>query len=43
MNVIDTQYPVIKAVGKKVFKWKLSYDLDDDWDLLWTDNAVQPE
>jgi hypothetical protein len=30
-------------VGKKVFKWKLSYDLEDDWDLLWTDNAVQPD
>lgn len=42
-NVTDTQYPVIKAVGKKVFKWRLTYELEDDWDLCWTDNAVQTE
>jgi tubulin polyglutamylase TTLL6/13 len=39
MNVSDTQYPVVKFVGKKILKWKLQYD-GDNWDLFWTDNAV---
>ena len=34
---------MIKAVGKKVFKWKLTMELEDDWDIHWTDNAVNPE
>ncbi len=41
LNAIDCRYPVVKFVGKKVFKWKLSYDLETmDWDIMWTDNAV---
>ena len=44
MNVSDTMYPVVKFVGKKIFKWKLQYEPDQvNWDLFWTDNAVQPE
>lgn len=44
MNVSDTQYDVVKYVGKKLFKWKLSYETENfDWDIMWTDNAVQPE
>ncbi|KAL4501611.1 hypothetical protein ABPG72_018662 [Tetrahymena utriculariae] len=44
MNVADTQYPVVKFVGKKIFKWKLCYDAENtDCDITWTDNAVQPE
>lgn len=33
----------MKHVGRKIFKWKLSYDNEAEWDILWTDNAVQPE
>lgn len=43
INVSETQYPVVKAVGKKLFKWRLSYDPEEDWDVWWTDMAVQPE
>jgi len=44
MNVSDTQYDVVRYVGKKIFNWKLSYNGDStDWDMFWTDNAVQPE
>ena len=44
INVSDTQYPVVRQVSKKVFHWRLSFDLEDtDFDLWWTDNAVQPE
>jgi len=44
MNVSDTQYDVVKYVGKKIFGWKLSYETETfDWDIMWTDNAVQPE
>lgn len=41
---IDTIYSVVKFVGKVSMKWKLQYDPDQiNWDLMWTDNAVQPE
>ncbi|KAL4499341.1 hypothetical protein ABPG72_006927 [Tetrahymena utriculariae] len=44
LNVADTKYPVVKFVGKKIFKWKLAYDMESmDFDIFWTDNAVQPE
>ncbi|EGR32668.1 tubulin-tyrosine ligase family protein, putative [Ichthyophthirius multifiliis] len=44
MNVSDTQYPVVKFVGKKLLKWRLSYDSENtECDIYWTDNAVQPE
>lgn len=27
-----------------MFKWKLQYELEVfNWDICWTDNAVQPE
>lgn len=40
-SYLDTRYPVVKYVGKKIMKWKLSYEPEGfDWDLLWTDNAV---
>ena len=42
--VSDTQYPVIKFIGKMVMKWILQYETEvNSWDLMWTDNAVQPE
>lgn len=44
INVSSTKYDVVKHVGKKIMFWKLSYDEDsDEWDVFWTDNAVQPE
>ena len=44
INVSDTQYPVVRWVAKKYFHWRLTYDPEDpDFDLWWTDSAVQPE
>ena len=44
LNVSDTKYAVVKYVGKKMFGWKLSYKHEDmEWDVMWTDNAVDPE
>ncbi|EGR29093.1 tubulin-tyrosine ligase family protein, putative [Ichthyophthirius multifiliis] len=44
MNVSDTKYEVIKFVAKKIMQWKLNYDSESsDWDVFWTDNAVQPD
>ena len=43
-NVSSTKYEIVRHVAKKVFGWKLNYDEEsDDWDVFWTDNAVQPE
>lgn len=43
MNVALTKYAVVKKVGK-FFKWRLTKKEDDDnWDVFWTDAAVQPE
>lgn len=43
-NVSDTKYAVVRYVGRKLFGWKLSNKHDDmDWDVLWTDGAVEPE
>ena len=39
----DTKYPIVKYVGRKLFKWKLSFDNEEEFDILWTDSAVQPE
>jgi tubulin polyglutamylase TTLL6/13 len=44
MNVSMTQYEVVRKVGRKAFNWKLSYDAEsEEWDMFWTDSAVQPE
>lgn len=43
-NVSNTKYEVVRYVAKKVIGMKLSYDDEsEEWDLLWTDSAVQPE
>ena len=43
-NVSNTKYEIVRHVAKKMFHWKLSYDEEsDDWDVFWTDGAVQPE
>lgn len=42
-NHIDCQYPVVSRVAKKL-GWKLQSNAEaTDWDVFWTDNAVQPE
>jgi tubulin polyglutamylase TTLL6/13 len=34
----------VRHVAKKIFGWKLSYEEEtEDWDVFWTDSAVQPE
>lgn len=42
-SFLETKYPVIKYVGKKLFKWRLTYDPESEWDVCWTDGAVAPE
>jgi len=43
-NVSSTKYEIVRHVTKKVFGWKLSYEEEsEEWDLFWTDSAVQPE
>ena len=40
----DTQYPVVRFVSKKLLGWKLCYEIENfDCDVIWTDNAVQPD
>ncbi|CAD8074759.1 unnamed protein product [Paramecium primaurelia] len=44
MNVSDTNYNVVKFVGKKIFKWILQYESDEvNWDIFWTDSTVSSE
>lgn len=49
MNVAQTKYHVVKYVGKKIFKMKLSAantDFQDEkyeFDLYWCDNGVTVE
>ena len=44
MNVSDTQYSVVKFVGKKIMNWVLDYTPLEDYnfDICWTDNSVKP-
>jgi len=44
LNISETKYAVVRFVGRKVFNWKLSHKSEDmDWDVMWSDNAVEPE
>lgn len=40
INVNHCHYPVVRAVAK-AFNIKLTYSDDDDWDILWSDGAIQ--
>jgi tubulin polyglutamylase TTLL6/13 len=42
-NISDTKYDVVKYVGRRLYKWKLTHDPETEWDVCWTDNAVQVE
>ena len=33
----------MRYVGKKIFQWRLSEETDGEWDVFWTDCAVNPE
>jgi len=37
---LECDYDLIKHVGKKLLHWKISNDLNDDWDVRWTDSNV---
>jgi len=37
---LDTNYSVVKHVGKKLFGFKLSNDIEEPWDIMWTDGMV---
>ena len=44
INLAETKYDVVRYVGKKLLGWKVIRDIESkDWDVYWTDNAVQPE
>ncbi|CAG9330520.1 ttll-11_12 [Blepharisma stoltei] len=44
VNVSCTKYDVVKRVAKEFFQWRLDFKDDNlNWDLFWTDGAVQPE
>ncbi|OMJ80754.1 hypothetical protein SteCoe_18912 [Stentor coeruleus] len=43
-NVSSTKYEVVRHAAKKILGWKLSYEEEnEEWDVFWTDSAVQPE
>ena len=43
-TIEDTKYPVVRFVGKKIYNWVLQNESEaTNWDIFWTDNAVQPE
>ena len=43
-NLSDTRYDVVKYVFKKQMGWKTEKDPENkNWDVWWTDSAVQPE
>lgn len=44
INLAETKYDVVRYVAKKMLGWKIIRDIESkDWDVYWTDNAVQPE
>ena len=43
MYVGQTQYEVVKEVGRDIFGWKLTNRAKEDWDLCWMDERVTPE
>lgn len=42
-NVFNTQYDVIKEVGRREYNWKLSkrdpWNTQIEWDIIWCDVA----
>lgn len=43
IGILDCQYSVVRKVAKH-FGWKRQKEAETlNWDVCWTDNAVQPE
>jgi len=42
-NISETRYEVVRHVARKMMNYKLTSEPEVEWDVLWTDNAVQPE
>ena len=42
-NIFDTKYDIIPHIVQEVFNWNVSSEDDENWDVLWTDNAVSPD
>ena len=40
INVNHCHYPVVRSVAK-IYKIKLTYSEEEDWDILWSDGAIQ--
>ena len=40
MNIAQTKYQVVRYVAKNIYKMKLTYNEDEDWDICWQDGAV---
>lgn len=43
MHVANTQYDVVRYVGKKKYKMRLTHADEDDWDLQWIDTNMTPD
>jgi tubulin polyglutamylase TTLL6/13 len=43
VNVLHTQYDVVKEVLKNHFRCKLSVEEEGEWDLMWMDSGVTSE
>ena len=43
VNVLNTEYDIIKEVMKDEFKFRLSMDTEGEWDLFWADTGVSNE
>ena len=43
MNTAQTKYMVVRYVGKKVYRMKLTRCDEEDWDICWQDGAVSCE
>ena len=43
MNVQQTKYPVVRYVGKRIYKMKLTRNDEEDLDICWHEGDVQCE
>lgn len=40
INILNTQYSVVREVAKKEFRFKASLNAGSEWDLFWADTGV---
>ena len=43
VNVLNTEYEVVKETMKRTFGYKLSVEADGEWDLFWANTGVTNE